>query len=495
VGFCGRRYFRPTLCYGLTAPGRRAILGAQEDTHWGWRGSYVALAPRQKRSSQMREHAPKRHHAQKEWTVGRGRILELTRESDTDRHPNRSWPGAGTETGPGHDFSLIPVHTKPAPGMPPNGPLDTRAGTDEDEADSVAEQLDRVDGGGPAVTLAPTPVGGVSEPVGSRVQPSPHGAGEALPGQTRAYFEDRFGHDFGDVRVHRDAEVARAAGARAFTLGHDIVFGAGQYQPATRAGRRLLAHELTHVVQQRSARSASPQLQPETTKQKPVTKARETSRPATEKDKTSPVVKTEVSADVGFKILKDAFGTLKKDLVQGEVKVVDQAGIQAAYDNVYGKSEYAWDTYIKPKFGNLRGWAYQGVNYINKDSLGLDVGTVVHEMLHNNIASDWRGVVGHQFDEGATEYLTVFAMKKAGVPRTSAYDKQLDIINAVVGVGLPDADVKTAYLVAGAQKLIADWFTGAMESTWTDFKADMEKEDYAKAKAKIKKKAGAVEKK
>jgi hypothetical protein len=65
--------------------------------------------------------------------------------------------------------------------------------------------------------------------------------------------ESRFGHDFGHVRVHTDtkaAESARSVTAQAFTGGHNIVFGEGQYSPFTGAGRKLLAHELAHVVQQ-----------------------------------------------------------------------------------------------------------------------------------------------------------------------------------------------------------------------------------------------------
>jgi uncharacterized protein DUF4157 len=79
------------------------------------------------------------------------------------------------------------------------------------------------------------------------------GGGQPLPGSTRAFFEPRFGQDFSQVRLHTDtraAESARAVNARAFTLGRDVVFGAGQYTPGTGEGRRLMAHELTHVVQQ-----------------------------------------------------------------------------------------------------------------------------------------------------------------------------------------------------------------------------------------------------
>lgn len=82
------------------------------------------------------------------------------------------------------------------------------------------------------------------------------GGGEALPRAERAFFEPRFGRDLGGVRVHTGAEagrLARSVQARAFTVGRDIVFGAGQYAPGSGEGRRLLAHELTHVAQQGQA--------------------------------------------------------------------------------------------------------------------------------------------------------------------------------------------------------------------------------------------------
>lgn len=83
-----------------------------------------------------------------------------------------------------------------------------------------------------------------------------HGSGEPLDPATRAFFEPRFGHDFGRVRVHADdraAQSAEAINARAYTAGQRIVFGPGQYAPQTMPGQELLAHELTHVVQQSQA--------------------------------------------------------------------------------------------------------------------------------------------------------------------------------------------------------------------------------------------------
>jgi len=77
--------------------------------------------------------------------------------------------------------------------------------------------------------------------------------GQPLDAFARALFEPRFRADFSGVRLHNDALAARSAaaiGARAYTVGANIVFGAGRYQPGSAAGQRLLAHELAHVVQQ-----------------------------------------------------------------------------------------------------------------------------------------------------------------------------------------------------------------------------------------------------
>ncbi|MCA8973284.1 MAG: DUF4157 domain-containing protein, partial [Planctomycetes bacterium] len=80
--------------------------------------------------------------------------------------------------------------------------------------------------------------------------------GRPLEPPTRSYFESRFGHDFGHIRVHTDSRAARSAaaiGARAYAYGRDIAFAATEYGPSTRAGRRLLAHELAHTLQPEAA--------------------------------------------------------------------------------------------------------------------------------------------------------------------------------------------------------------------------------------------------
>lgn len=88
--------------------------------------------------------------------------------------------------------------------------------------------------------------------------------GQPLEPATRESLEPRFGRDFGRVRVHTDvqaAEAAQSVGARAFTVGSNIVFGGAEYSPGTKAGQRLLAHELVHVAQQAGTKGPAVSLQ------------------------------------------------------------------------------------------------------------------------------------------------------------------------------------------------------------------------------------------
>ncbi len=99
-------------------------------------------------------------------------------------------------------------------------------------------------------------VDGQTHPVSPGLKARIHnlrGSGQPLSKSVRDFFEPRFGYDFSQVRVHTDTratEAAQAVNGRAFTVGRDVVFGTGQYTPIAAEGKRLLAHELTHIVQQ-----------------------------------------------------------------------------------------------------------------------------------------------------------------------------------------------------------------------------------------------------
>ena len=99
--------------------------------------------------------------------------------------------------------------------------------------------------------------GDPGQPAGERLI---HAEGKPLDASTRRFFEPLFSHNFANVRVHtgeQAAESAKTMHARAYTMGSEIVFGAGQYAPATKTGKRLIAHELAHVVQQERSPSVS----------------------------------------------------------------------------------------------------------------------------------------------------------------------------------------------------------------------------------------------
>ena len=147
----------------------------------------------------------------------------------------------------------------------------------EREADRVAERVLRTPQAGPRGTCAACSSGttrcakcdegrtlqrkarvGAGPAVPSEGATLGLAGGRPLEPEVRGFFEPRFGFDFGRVRIHTDAradEYARRLAAQAFTLGSDVVFRAAHYAPGSEQGRTLLAHELTHVVQQHDGRA------------------------------------------------------------------------------------------------------------------------------------------------------------------------------------------------------------------------------------------------
>ena len=100
--------------------------------------------------------------------------------------------------------------------------------------------------------LAEDEAAGGSSPVNDVVG---KGGGAPLDDATRTSMEGRFGQSFDDVRVHTDSQASQSAesvGANAYTVGNDIVFRAGQFDTSSTTGQRTIAHELSHVVQQRA---------------------------------------------------------------------------------------------------------------------------------------------------------------------------------------------------------------------------------------------------
>lgn len=171
---------------------------------------------------------------------------------------------AGRHNGTSWDFGKVPIRApEPArrlkPAIPPTPRRVTPGVSDslEQEAERIAERVmntPEADGQPGRTQTGRVQVGEtgalVNPAIVDEVMRSP---GQPLDSGTLGFMEPRFGCDFSSVRVHHDGAAglsARSVNARAYTVGHNIVFGAGQFAPSTRQGRHLIAHELAHVVQQ-----------------------------------------------------------------------------------------------------------------------------------------------------------------------------------------------------------------------------------------------------
>jgi hypothetical protein len=143
------------------------------------------------------------------------------------------------------NFRQIPIHSQSPVSLQAKLAISSPGDACEQEADRVSEQIMR-SGGAQSER---------DEASSSSFHTSQTGSSHSLTPATQAFMSLRFGHDFSHVRVHTDrnaADAARTVQARAYTIGSDIVFGEGEYAPATSPGKQLLAHELTHVVQQQA---------------------------------------------------------------------------------------------------------------------------------------------------------------------------------------------------------------------------------------------------
>jgi hypothetical protein len=212
-----------------------------------------------------------------------------TANAATDRaEVSDSRPDAQTLSHSGHgvafDFSRMPVLSGVRALLQPKLTVNAPGDAYEQEADRISEQVMHMPqpklqracacgGGCPGCqTEEPgeerrrlqTKHVGSGDPGQAEAPPIVHevlrSPGQPLDPETRAFMEPRFGHDFSQVRVHTDRDAARSSrlvNAVAYTVGSDIVFGHGQYAPHTESGRRLIAHELSHIVQQHAMGSTT----------------------------------------------------------------------------------------------------------------------------------------------------------------------------------------------------------------------------------------------
>lgn len=214
------------------------------------------------------------------------------------------------------------------------------------------------------------------------------------------------------------------------------------------------------------------------------TEAEKKVAPPDAKTTTSTVMKK----DAAQALLQSVFGTYRT-MSAGDVRLLSHGDFRVAWDAVYGGTQYAWATYVIPRFGGvLNGFAHGGVNYINIDA--ADVTTTPHEMLHNNTAADWTGVVGSPFNEGATEYLEQYALRVGKIPNAvmTHYPNERGVVEAWLASGRTEGDLFTAYLKGGAATIVKKHVDEKCKKAWADVKKSTEESKWAEAKAGLAKK-------
>ncbi len=193
--------------------------------------------------------------------------MEKLHTDETPKHRSRK-DSRTSSFNDGFPSMIAPRGIGPGNGVAVQAQLETTSPGDEyeREADSMADLVLRKIESGAAGAISSAPAiqarpsvsayGGSAVSLPSQMESrmrSSLGGGQSLPGQVRSQMESAFGQSFSQVNIHTDsaaAEMSRSIGAKAFTYGNDIYFNAGQYRPETTDGLHLLAHELTHTVQQ-----------------------------------------------------------------------------------------------------------------------------------------------------------------------------------------------------------------------------------------------------
>jgi hypothetical protein len=256
------------------------------------------------------------------------------------------------------------------------------------------------------------------------------GGGQPLSQSLRAFFEPRFGYDFSQVRVHVDsqaADTALALNARVFTVGHDMVFGAGQFVPNTYEGRSLLAHELTHVVQQKE----SSQIGASVIRRQPRNPLRDLGTFTTvdyraEALVDAALIQSRLWPYIGHKVERGA-------RIGGGVTYLSRDAFEQAYIAHARRRGEAIE-----RVENVRGYYDPAQDRIVL-AIPATLETLLHEAIHKFADPSFRRVFAGGFDEGVTQYFTNRVLGEYGLPPGRAYAQEVVAAEALAwAVGFED---------------------------------------------------------
>ena len=356
----------------------------------------------------------------------------------------------------------------------------------------------------------------VSTEIAQRID-GQQGSGQPLESNAQGEMEAAFGQDFSNVRVHTGSEseaLNKDVQAKAFTTGQDIFFGSGNYAPGSADGKELLAHELTHVVQQGSAPAASagpsrvtsPDDASEVEAAKVAESVMQQGQVAREGEEEEEVMMAregeeeevmmarqgeeiaQTAQKLGYKIGSKGSKIILEGAFEGRIfdvsaiTVVNAAQMQKEWDDRYSVGSYDGSNgQAEGPDGPLEGFEDPDTHdiFINKDDQAVD--TVPHELLHRHENGAVVAVMGANANEGVTEYLTQKAVSGFGFTPSSSYPQELKIAQKLANL-VGDTAVETAYFDGdvGAIKESVDGAKGL--GVFDEIVDAMMNDDYGRAK-------------
>lgn len=339
-----------------------------------------------------------------------------------------------------YDFGRIPLHPPAAQAEQATAPISAPSDQYEQQADRLADQA----------MFGNRPIDPSNRQVGSntkdRIAASagyPSRGENALDPEDRRFFESRFHHNFADVKIYSDREAnqsALALHARAYTMGNTISFAAGEYRPRTAEGSHLLAHELAHVIQQRSiARPGAPLIQRQPTDKPKGTPAQQSAKPKTlqesKVDTADPVAgqttqiidavlqrNQRLAPYIGDKLKKGfsvaAKGKFKQDVTDGEFSNAHKAAFGSEPESyVMGFYDYVNTNTIHVRPSAVFGTAlHETVHSLAAPQLYLAL-HVIKDVSSNLLGALTEGLTAYftdclLHDEGLTNFVDAYANQK-----------------------------------------------------------------------------------
>jgi hypothetical protein len=315
----------------------------------------------------------------------------------------------------------------------------------------------------------------------SMMQNALRSSGQPLDSRTRAYMEPRFGHDFSRVRVHTNVaatESARELDALAYTVGPNIVFADSQYSPDTLGGRKLLAHELTHVVQQSAAGPLRIQRQAAGEKKQKATTDAESKTPAAvpavESTSAAVVSDTDIDALDLSATVKERAKELKTkhpdiSFTSGRRDVASQA--QAMAINIVTSKDRKWIEHVPyTAAGTLQKWVDNNPKATTVAAIAKGLEDTMNGMSETDRGKVSKHLTGEAFDVQpqvkdadaikkdirALSGLSKFLEKEAGLDRWHAQFKRAPLRSGEYEQDERDADGIAEAIARPAMPVVAN---------------------------------------